>query len=396
MANKNKVILNLHEDLKHHTSHWLFSCKHQTFRVLLIAVVFWGVFMIISDISEFSCLKPTKKTQCTSVDNVIFLKTHKTGSTTIANVMYRYSKSNRLKVALPGCDHRFCFPYKFTENFLYNHKVNDTYNMLFHHAVFHKQNMIKILDKGNTKIVTILREPYSQFDSAAQYLNFRINYKLSGESPVLDELFKMSDEDLTAYIKSQKFDGYGAYSLTKNPNAFDMGFDPWNETSEYIKTVLKTIEDDFNLVMITEYMAESLVLLKNELCWDFKDIAFFHHNARLTKEINTNHVQNIKQRVLNWNKLDVAIYDYFNKTFWEKIKNSDNSFKSDVEKLKKFNYLSQQECATLLNNATVTQTATLLLSDFKIAQNFEDFCSDLLIDEVLFTNVLKKAKDKNL
>ena len=329
-----------------------------------------------------------KKSQCTPVENVIFLKTHKTGSSTVANVMYRYAKSNSMKVALPKCEHRFCFPLKFHQNFLYRHHENDTYNMLFNHAVFHKQNMLKILDKGRTKIVTILREPYSQFDSAAQYLNFRMNYRLNGTSPVLDELFKISDKDLERFIRSQRFDGYGAYSLTKNPNAFDMGFDPWNETKHYIKTVLKTIERDFSLVMITEYMLESLVLLKNELCWDLKDVAFFHHNARLKKDVNTNYVANTTKRVLSWNKLDAAIYSYFNRTFWSKIENSDANFKEEVDKLREMNKLLLYQCSQS-NNYT-----SILKSDFDITENIPELCSDLLLQEQNFTIGLKKAKDK--
>ncbi|XP_065671178.1 galactose-3-O-sulfotransferase 3 isoform X4 [Hydra vulgaris] len=361
---------------------------------LLIILVFWSVLMIISDLSKLP-LNPRKKRQCTPGENVIFLKTHKTGSTTVANIMYRYSISNRLKVALPRCGHRFCFPLKFKHNFLYKHTENETYNMLFHHAVYDKQNMLKIFDKGQTKLVTILREPYSQFDSAAQYLKFRKYYKLNGTLPVLDELFKLSNKELEKYIRSQKFDGFGTYSLTKNPNAFDMGFDPWNETNEYINRILKTIENDFNLIMITEYMEESLILLKNELCWNIKDVAFFHHNARLTKDVNTNNLKKAKSRLMNWNKIDVAIYNYFNQTFWRRIENSGSNFKQDVEKLKRLNNLLKITCSSQQNSET-TATKAILKSDFDIVQNITELCFNLLIEEQNFTNYLKQAKDKKL
>ena len=218
------------------------------------------------------------------VQNVIFLKTHKTGSSTVANIMQRYTKSHGLKPALPYCDHRFCYPNKFDDTSLFKHNKKDTYNIIFNHAIFNKEKMLKIMASNNTKIVTIIREPFSQFDSTAQYFNFRKFYSLRRDLPLLDAFFKMSDEDLKRLILSaDPTEGEGAFLLAKNPNAFDMGFDVWNESSEYIGSVIRWIEQDFNLVMITEYMEESLVLLKNELNWNLEDIVFYAHNARKKK-----------------------------------------------------------------------------------------------------------------
>ena len=39
--------------------------------------------------------------KCKPVDNVIFLKTHKTGSSTLINIIYRYADRNNKKIALP-------------------------------------------------------------------------------------------------------------------------------------------------------------------------------------------------------------------------------------------------------------------------------------------------------
>ncbi|XP_012555413.2 galactose-3-O-sulfotransferase 4 isoform X1 [Hydra vulgaris] len=365
--------------------------KRQYLWIFVVTVIVWRTLVVTIGFTFFYA-NPRERSPCTPVNNVIFLKTHKTGSTTVANVMYRYSKSNNLKVVLPKCAHRFCWPFKFKQNAIYKHKENDTYNMMFHHAVFHKQNILEIIDKRQTKFVTILREPYSQLESAAQSFNFKHCYKLNGKLPILDELFSVSDNDLKKYIKSQEYDPYGAFSLSKNPNAFDMGFDPWNETTEYIKTVLKSIEKDFSLVMITEYMEESLVLLKNELCWNLKDIAFFIHNVRLTKDVGSNNIEKTKTRVLNWNKMDAAIYDYFNKTLWKKIKNSGISFQQDLEKLKKMNFLLKYECATQPKNKN-EKAVFILKNKFNIVENITELCSDLQTQELDYTDILKQSKN---
>ena len=45
-----------------------------------------------------------KKRKCKPVENVIFLKTHKAGSSTIINIIYRYADHHNKKIALPAVE----------------------------------------------------------------------------------------------------------------------------------------------------------------------------------------------------------------------------------------------------------------------------------------------------
>ncbi|XP_012563099.2 galactose-3-O-sulfotransferase 2 isoform X3 [Hydra vulgaris] len=318
--------------------------------------------------------------------NVLFLKTHKTGSSTVTNILQRYAKSNNLNVALPNCDHRFCYPNKFDENYIYQHKPGDKYNMLFNHAVFDKEKMLNIM-APNTKMITIIREPYSQFDSAAQYLNFKKYFNLKSHLPLLDEFFQISEDFLKKFIQSaDQTEGEGAFSLAKNPNAFDLGFDVWNESHEYIGSVLKAISKDFDLVMITEYMEESLVLLKNELNWNLEDIVFFSLNAREIKDKNTNDIKSVTTKILNWNKIDTAIYKHFNMTFWKKIENSPSEFFSDVNTLKQWNIDLVNHCSRF-----ETTKASLLITRNYYEKARGSLCNDIKSEDTSFTFWFKWA-----
>ena len=46
-------------------------------------------------------------------------------------------------------------------------------------------------------------------------------------------------------------------------------------TSIEIRWAINHVEDIFDIVMIAEKMDESLILLKEYLCWDLKDVVFF-------------------------------------------------------------------------------------------------------------------------
>ena len=56
---------------------------------------------------------------CQSVHNVLFLKTHKTGSSSVSNIFFRFSKSRGLTVALPRKQiYSFYWPWSFQANFV--------------------------------------------------------------------------------------------------------------------------------------------------------------------------------------------------------------------------------------------------------------------------------------
>merc|ERR1712226_1372653 len=105
--------------------------------------------------------------------------------------------------------------------------------------------------------------------------------------------------------------------------------------------------------MLVEYMAESVLLLKEVMCWDnMKDIVYLKANSRKENEENTsgtifeaknmifsdthkleslnNYTENRENSetsnsesniIKNWNRADTLLYQHFNKTFWKKVEN---------------------------------------------------------------------------
>jgi len=45
--------------------------------------------------------------------NIAFLKTHKTGSSTITSILNRFADMNNLEIAIPLIENRFDWPYEF-------------------------------------------------------------------------------------------------------------------------------------------------------------------------------------------------------------------------------------------------------------------------------------------
>ncbi|KAG9330636.1 hypothetical protein JZ751_023536, partial [Albula glossodonta] len=74
---------------------------------------------------------------CSPKRHVMFLKTHKTGSTTVQNVMLRYIDKANLTLAVPQ-EHRVTFveTKMFSPKYIRNYKAGKTYDVITHHLRF--------------------------------------------------------------------------------------------------------------------------------------------------------------------------------------------------------------------------------------------------------------------
>lgn len=191
--------------------------------------------------------------------------------------MQRYADAHDLKVALPKNHIFFGWPNTFEDKYVLGYKPGMKYNILMNHARFHRDRMLNIMADKDTKIVTIIRDPLYQFESAVVYYKFKTLFDLDNKLNMLDAFFIKSKEDIYARVKERKTDNE---VLAKSPITYDMGFSAWNENQADINAVLEKVKSSYNLVMISDYMAESLVMLKEKLCWDSLEIAYFTMNKR--------------------------------------------------------------------------------------------------------------------
>lgn len=92
---------------------------------------------------------------------------------------------------------------------------------------------------------------------------------------------------------------------------FDLGVKVHSQlTTEEIINAIKIIDKQFDMVIISERIDESLILLKERLCWDFSDIVYLTKNSRLPtnkKEMTAEVIE--KFRILN--RGDVLLYQHF-------------------------------------------------------------------------------------
>ncbi|XP_029473183.1 galactose-3-O-sulfotransferase 2-like [Rhinatrema bivittatum] len=251
-------------------------------------------------------------TDCQPVTNVMFLKTHKTGSSVVLNILFRFAENNHLMVALPAgkgfhLGHPGPFRAKQVEGF---DTMAHKYNIMCNHLRFNFSEVAKVMP-NNTFYFTILRNPITLLESSFAY-----NKRSAPAFQKSKNLNEFLASPWTYYNRT-----FSLYNIhARNTMWYDFGYDNNAEDKEdYVHSILEDIEQKFQLILITEYFDESMVLLKNTLCWELEDVVYFKLNFR-TQESIQNLTQESKERVKEWCSFDWKLYKHFNRTFWKTIK----------------------------------------------------------------------------
>ncbi|XP_076145012.1 galactose-3-O-sulfotransferase 3 [Alosa pseudoharengus] len=244
--------------------------------------------------------------------SVAFLKTHKTASSTVQNILFRFAERHNLTVALPvpSCGHQFCYPHMFSGRFVHPHTVPP--DILTSHTRLNVGEMRRLMPNG-TRYVTILREPAAMFESLFSYYNQHCQSFHRVPNGSLEEFLRHP----TLYYRAEEKDSMYA----RNTVAFDLGGDKDHQPAgdgEYVQGFVARMESVFSLVMIAEHFDESLVLLRRLLNWEPEDVLYLKLNMRTEESRLTLHGPAPAQ-IRAWNWLDSALYDHFNATLWRQL-----------------------------------------------------------------------------
>ncbi|KAM9312687.1 galactose-3-O-sulfotransferase 4-like [Gastrophryne carolinensis] len=244
---------------------------------------------------------------CQPKRHIMFLKTHKTAGSTILNLLHRYGDKHRLIFALPF-KYQFSYPNLFHSRRVKGFDLSNRpeYDILCHHMRFHLPEVRKVVP-ADSFYFTILRDPATMAESSFSY--YRSVSSAFKKSPS----FKAFISHPSYYYKPRERSNHYARNLLW----FDLGFNPNAPFTElFAKAGVRAVEDKFKLVLLAEYFDESMILLKEELCWELDDVVTFKLNSRKSsKQLLPEEVEKLRA----WNSLDWYLYTHFNQTFWEKV-----------------------------------------------------------------------------
>lgn len=240
--------------------------------------------------------------KCQPAHQVVFLKIHKAGSSTIMNLIARFGVCNNLVFALPRRQNYVNRLAPLNTSVFLPPPPGRNYDLLCNHAVYNR-TVFRSLFSNSTMYLGIVREPFHQFISAFRY--YGVFKRVGGVQPVRQFLL---NPDRYKFPKGLNF--------VQNRMIFDLGLDSkYFSDDDKVSEHIKMIAQDFDVILILEYFEESLVLLRRRFCWTVKDI--------LSLPLNTNHryfsyAYTFRDHDLhrNYSRADYALYRHFLKEFW--------------------------------------------------------------------------------
>ncbi|XP_053726150.1 galactosylceramide sulfotransferase [Synchiropus splendidus] len=248
---------------------------------------------------------------CTPKVDIMFLKTHKTASSTFLNILFRFGEKHRLKFAFPDSRNDFYYPSPFQRSSVKEYKPGMCFNIICNHMRFNAPEVRKLLPL-DTSYISILRHPADLFESSFHYFSAvaPLTWKIPGEDKLTEFLQHPHD-----YFDAEGFNSF----YLKNLLFFDFGHDNTLEPGDpLVDEGIKAITERFQLVMMVEHFEESLILLKDTLCWEMDDLLFFKLNARKGSMVSKL-TPELRAKALEWNAVDWKLYQHFNQTFWKKV-----------------------------------------------------------------------------
>ncbi|XP_045152377.1 galactose-3-O-sulfotransferase 2 [Echinops telfairi] len=247
------------------------------------------------------------------VTNIMFLKTHKTASSTVLNVLFRFAETHNLSVALPeGSRFHLGYPWLFLARYVEGVRaaVGGWGALPGGQRPGLCPQVQKIMPK-DTFYLSIVRNPVAQLESSFAYYKeyvpaFRAARNLSTFLEAPQTFYGAQPGLLNAYARNNMWFDFGL-----EPNSVDADGPAVHEQ-------LLELERRFDLVLIADYFDESMVLLRRVLHWAPDDVAYFPLNARSPRAV-AHLTPRDQERARRWCALDWRLYEHFNRTFWARV-----------------------------------------------------------------------------
>lgn len=250
---------------------------------------------------------------------------HKAASTTIFNMLIRFSMSRDLNVMFP-LQGNLLSETKAELQTIMPHPPSPPFrfDILCHHVLFRKAQ-IRRWFPDDTRYVTILRQPWHQLNSAFKY------YKT-----VWPKEYLMEVSTVTQLVENwrlvEPFDPLTSY--TNNRMSIDLGLPPEQiHNSSYVSTFVDDMHSTFDLVLIVERFDESLVLMKRRFRWTMKDIVYMKLNSLKNKTDAASEEPDaeLKEKFLRFSQFDIAVYNHFVEVLEQAIENEGTEFSEELQ-----------------------------------------------------------------
>jgi len=320
---------------------------------------------------------------CAKKTKVGFLKAHKCASSTVQNILLRFAYNNGLNVVLPTVGNYVGRYVKYNRLMISTtpwERANLSYDMFALHTIWNQAEVENTLGEGATYI-TIMRDPVDLFESLWNYAN-------------LEHYYKVDLETFAVSPKTGKLSQRAYKNLGRNQMLWDNGL-PGRlmDNATAVANKIKEIEHNFDLVLIAERFDESIILMKELLCWDFRDVVSLKLNARQSSH-KTSLSRQARQALEEYLEADYRMYNYFKKKLNKKLREyGQTRMETQVGILHKANSNIKKECSLkVVDNELLPEERQVWGSGmlgYKGTSEGSNECRYIAMSELSFISILR-------
>lgn len=348
-----------------------------------------------NEVSQQASTTRVSRAQCKEKTSVVFIKTHKSGSTTLIATLQKYAYLHNLSMMVPAVGfNAFNWPIKFKPDQDNLRSPNgEQFDMMVNHIIFNKSSISTVM-KPDAQYVTIVRNPIAHLRSAFQY--FDLNR---------DNRFGKGVEAITHYLLDPpKYDSMPSWmapvlpladnrinSMTRNLQSADLGLSYWNfDNADKVQIFLEYTMETFHFIVVLERLEESLVLLRRHMCWKLQDIMFISKNVNPLRLFEMKDLSESSRRsALRWNNVDLLLFNAANRRL-DILKKSLIGVEREVAAYKSIQLDITRHCWQMMQRRERESSMTVPAGEWNEEFTVDKkFCTLLLLDERDVTHVFK-------
>ncbi|KAL4229354.1 galactose-3-O-sulfotransferase 2 [Mactra antiquata] len=316
-------------------------------------------------------VKSERKLVKQPVRHIAFLKVHKTASSTAQNVFLRYGDERNLSFVLAhtkgesGWLNVISYENSITESNIVPAPRGQPFDLLCCHVIYNRKAFESVLPR-DTVYIGIVREPISRFQSAIKYFSPRFILKLPGNNP------------LSIYAKNplEHEPQNPRQSQTNNRMAVEFGFPEelfpgkaLNGSQKDIDAYIKKLDGEFDFIIISEMFDESMVLMKQRLGWETKDVLYVDKNVggKITNTKKILHEED-HDNIRKFLYLDIAVYNLAMERFNTLVEEGGEEFENELQEFKAERIKITQFCNSS-KASSIFIKATEFHNDYSVTKN---------------------------
>ena len=251
--------------------------------------------------------------------SIALIKVHKTGSTTLSNILYRFGIRRGLSfIMVKKRNSHQIYPKTIDKalNDIHAPCKDGKYDILNIHLKYNgRAKLLKIMHK-DTRVVATLRHPLEQMRSTFNYYGF--DRALIGTGKTFEDMLEKPE----VYIPKIRrvFPNIMEYSW--NSMSIDIGLSEFDipvgiqrteilNTPKYLSEVerfLEWAESEIDFFVLSEEFDECIVLLKDYLNLQIEDFVYFTQNAA-AKPVSENANEKTLNKSIEFSYIDHLLYD---------------------------------------------------------------------------------------